>query len=102
MRNIYIINAQIVDSNGTHAFLDGYPKKVDSNGYAGDVDKARRRADGLFSEAWGAMCKNDMRLIQTVTLEDVYGNQLDRKSMGRFPDDPEPEPTPEPEATTEG
>lgn len=91
MRNIYIINAQIVDANGTYNTLDGYPKRVDSNSYEGDVDKARRRADGLFSEAWGAMCKIDTRLIQTVTLEDVYGNQLDRKSMGGFPADPAPE-----------
>lgn len=91
MRNIYIINAQIVDANGTYNVLDGYPKRVDSNSYEGDVDKARRRADGLFSEAWGAMCKIDTRLIQTVTLEDVYGSQLDRKSMGGFPADPAPE-----------
>lgn len=86
MRNIYIINAQVVDANGTFNTLDGYPKRVDSNSYEGDVDKARRRADGLYSEAWGAMCKNDTRQIQTVTLEDVYGNQLDRKSMGNFPE----------------
>ena len=84
MRNIFIINAQIVDANGTYNVLDGYPKRVDSNSYEGDVDKARRRADGLFSEAWSAMCKIDTRQIQTVTLEDVYGHQLDRKSMGTY------------------
>jgi len=84
MRNIYIINAQIVDANGTFNTLNEYPKRVDSNSYDGDVDKARRRADGLFSEAWGAMCKTDTRQIQTVTLEDVYGNLLDRKSVGTF------------------
>lgn len=86
MRNIFIINAQIVDANGTFNTLDGYPKRVDSNSYENDVDKARRRSDGLFAEAWGAMCKNDTRMIQTVTLEDVYGNQLDRKSIGNFPE----------------
>lgn len=91
MRNIFIINAQIVDANGAFNFIDGYPQIVDSKSYQGDVDKARRRADGLFSEAWGAMCKIDTRLIQTVTLEDVYGNQLDRKSMGSFPADHVPE-----------
>ena len=91
MRNIYIINAQIVDATGAFHTLDGFPQIVDSNNYQGDVDKARRRADGIFSEAWGAMRKRDDRLIQTVTLEDVYGNQLDRKSMGGFPADPAPE-----------
>jgi len=99
MRNIYIINAQIVDANGTFNTLDGYPKRVDSNSYEGNVDKARRRADGEFAEAWAAMCKNDARLIQSVTLEDVFGNQLDKKSMGTYVEaEPEPEPT-EPEVT---
>lgn len=86
MRNIFIINAQIVDANGTFNTLTDYPKIVDSNSYSGDVDKALRRADGLFSDAWGAMCKVDTRQIQCVTLTDVYGNQLDRKSTGAFTD----------------
>ena len=89
-RNIFIVNAQVVDANGTFNGLDGYPKRVDSNSYKGDVDKARRRADGLFSEAWSSMCKIDTRMIQTVTLEDAYGYQLDRKSIGGFPADPKP------------
>lgn len=86
MRNIFIINAQIVDANGTFNTVDGYPKRVDSKNYDNDVDKARRRADGLFSEAWSEMCKIDTRQIQTVTLEDAHGNQLDRKSVGNYPE----------------
>ena len=91
MRNIFTVNAQIVDSNGTHAFLGGYPKKFDSKNFEDTaaehetaVDIAHKRADGEFAEAWAAMCKNDARQIQSVTLEDVYGNMLDRKSMGGF------------------
>jgi len=84
-RNIFIVNAQIVQSNGAFAVLDGYPKNFDSNSYSGDVDKAKRRAEGEFSDCWGAMCKRDDRQIQVVTLSDVYGNQLDKKSMGDFP-----------------
>lgn len=84
MRNIFIVNAQIVDANGAFHFLDGFPQTVDSNSYEGDVNKARRRADGIFSEAWGAMCKVDTRLIQSVTLTDVHGAQLDRKTTGDF------------------
>ena len=85
MRNIFIINAQIVDENGTFHNLDGFPQLVDSNSYQGDTAKALKRADGIFSEAWGAMCKVDTRLIQTVTLTDVHGAQLDRKTTGDFP-----------------
>lgn len=84
MRNIYTINAQIVDSTGAFHFLDGFPQIVDSNSYQGDVDKARRRADGIFSETWSEMCKVDNRQVQSVTLTDVYGNQLDRKCTGKF------------------
>lgn len=50
LRNIYIINAQIVDKNGFNHTLDGFPQIVDSKTYGGDVDKARRMADAVFSE----------------------------------------------------
>ena len=84
-RNIFIVNAQIVDANGSFSALPGYPKTFDSKNYSDDIDKARKRADGEFSDCWGAMCKRDDRQIQVVTLTDVYGNQLDKKSMGDFP-----------------
>ena len=80
----------IVDANGTFNYLEGYPKRFDSRSYQGDVDKTRRRAEGDMSEAWGAMCKVDTRQIQTVTLSTVDGFQMDRKTTGTFPEDPEP------------
>ena len=95
MRQIYKVDAQIVDANGTFNVLSGYPKTFDSNNYSGDADKALKRAEGDFSEVWGAMCKRDDRMIQTVTLSSVDGFQIDRKSMGSFPVEPEPEPEPE-------
>lgn len=85
MRNIFIVNAFIVDSNGTYNVLSGYPKTFDSKNYQDDVEKARKRADGDFSEVWGAFCKRDDRMIQTVTLTNVFGQLLDRKSIGDFP-----------------
>ena len=88
-RQIFFVNAMIVDANGTFHVYDGYPKTFDSNGYGGDVDKARRRAEGDLSECWGAMCKVDTRQIQTVTLSTVDGFLLEKKSSGQFP---EPEP----------
>ena len=90
-RNIFTVNAHIIDANGTKNNISGYPKDFDSNSYQNDVAKARKRADGDFSEAWGAMCKRDDRQIQTVTLTNIFGELLDRKSMGGFPM-PEPEP----------
>ena len=87
MREIYIVNAMIVDANGTFHNLDGYPKTFDSKNYGNDAEKAERRAEGDMSETWGAMCKVDNRMIQTVTLSTVSGFQLDRKTSGKFQDD---------------
>ena len=88
-RQIFIVDAHIVDANGTFNYLPGYPKTFDSKNYQGDVDKAQRRAEGDMSEAWGAMCKVDTRQIQTVTLTTVDGFQLDRKTTGSFAAEPE-------------
>ena len=84
MRNIFIVNAFIVDANGAFANLSGYPKTFDSKNYSDNVDTARKRAEGDMSETWGAMCKRDDRQIQTVMLSDVFENVLERKSMGSF------------------
>lgn len=84
MHNIFIVSAFIVDSNGTFSYLSGYPKTFDSKNYSDNVDIAKKRAEGDLSEQWSAMCKRDDRQIQTVTLEDVFGNMLERKSMGNF------------------
>lgn len=83
-RNIFIVDAMIVDANGTFNHLDGYPKPFDSNNYSGDVDKAKRRAEGDFSEVWGAMCKRDDRQKQTVVLYTADGFQIDKKTTGQF------------------
>ena len=87
-RQIYIVDAHIVDANGTFNYISGYPKTFDSNNYGNDIDKAKRRAEGDMSEAWGAMCKVDTRQIQTVSLATVDGFQLEKRTMGSFPGDP--------------
>ena len=96
-RQIYTVDAWIVDANGTYNKLSGYPKTFDSKNYSNDADKARKRADGDFSEVWGAFCKRDDRMIQTVVMTDINGLQLGIKSMGSFPDEQEPEPEVQPE-----
>lgn len=83
-RQIFNVDAWIVDANGTFNRLSGYPKKFDSNNYDNDPEKAQRRAEGDLSETWGAMCKRDDRWIQTVTLTDAFGFQLDCKTNGHF------------------
>ena len=87
-RQIFIVDAHIVDANGTFNFLTDYPKKFDSNNYDGDIDKTQRRAEGDMSKVWSDMCKVDTRQIQTVALSTVDGFQLERRTMGAFPQEP--------------
>ena len=47
-RQIFIVNANIVDANGNHSIPSGYPKSFDSKNYNNDVDKAQRRAESDF------------------------------------------------------
>ena len=83
-RQIFIVDAFIVDANGTFNHLDNYPKKFDSRNYQDDTEKTFRRAEGDMSETWGAMCKVDTRQIQTVTLTDAFGYQYEKRTMGQF------------------
>ena len=85
-RQIFIVDAMVVDSNGTFNHIQGYPKQFDSRSYGDDIDKTKRRAEGDMSEVWGGMCKIDTRLVQTVVLYTVDGFQLDRKTCGAFPE----------------
>ena len=83
-RQIYLVDAFIVDANGTFNHLDNYPKKFDSRNYQDDIEKTQRRAEGDMSEIWGAMCKVDTRQIQTVMLFTVEGFVIAQKSTGQF------------------
>ncbi len=83
-RNIFSVSAYIVDANGTKNNLSGYPQDFDSKNYQDDIAKARKRADGAFAAAWSEMCKRDDRQIQTVTLTNIFGELLDKKTTGNF------------------
>ena len=83
-RQIFIVDAMVVDANGTFNHLTGYPKVFDSKNYQDDIDKAQRRAEGDMSDTWGDMCKVDTRQIQTVTLTTVDGFQIEKKTSGKF------------------
>ena len=83
-RQIFKVDAMVVDANGTYSVISGYPKTFDSRNYGDDIEKAKRRAEGDMCEAWGAMCKVDTRKLQTVTLSTVGGYQIERRTMGRL------------------
>lgn len=89
-RQIFVVDARIVDANGALHTLDGYPKAFDSQNYQNDIDKARRRAEGDLSETWGAMCKRDDRQMQMVKLTTADGFELETRRTGQLADLPDP------------
>ena len=96
-RVIYEVYAKVVDANGAYNTLTGYPKTFDSRSYGGDTEKTLQRAKGEFHDTFGAMCKIDTRQLQTVILMTAAGQIIDRQTIGKIADDPDPELTPEPE-----
>ena len=93
-RQIFVVDAHIVDANGTFNYLTGYPKTFDSKNYGNDIDKAQIRAIGDASEAFGAMCKVDTRQLQTVVVMTADGFVVDKRTIGKIADIPEPTPEP--------
>lgn len=85
-RQIFLVDAHIVDANGTFNYLDGYPKRFDSNSYGGDIDKTQRRAIGDASEVFGAMCKQDTRQLQAVIVSAADGFVVDKRVIGKLAD----------------
>lgn len=91
-RQIFIVDAHIVDANGTFNYITGYPKTFDSRSYNNDIDKTQIRAIGDASEAFGAMCKVDTRQLQTVVVTTADGFVVEKRTIGKIADIPEPTP----------
>lgn len=82
--NIFIVNAWIVNDDGTLNTLDEYPKFFYSKDYNNSIPKAREYANKDFLEVWDKFRKEHSRLLKTVILETADGLQLNRKSKGRL------------------
>lgn len=88
-RNIFLVDAQIVDANGAFNKLSGYPKLFDSRSYSNDINKALLRARGEFYDTVGAMCKRDDRQLQTALLMSADGFVIEREAIGAIADLPD-------------
>lgn len=75
--NVFTVNAWIIDSNGTFNYLSGYPKAFQSKNYENNIDKTLQKAKGDFHTVIGSLCSRDDRKVQTVTLHDLYGNEME-------------------------
>lgn len=101
-REIYQVNAHIVDANGTFNNLDGYPKQFDSRQNNNDVEDTYRRALSDYYSTLSTMARRSDRQIQRANVIDIKtGLCLLQYAFGELADlpdpDPDPEPTPEPE-----
>jgi hypothetical protein len=88
-RQIFIVDAHIVDATGAFNYLEGYPKRFDSIHYNNDVDKAQIRAIGDASDVFGAMCKIDTRQQQVVIVSTSDGFIVDKRILGAIADVPQ-------------
>ena len=91
MRNIFIVNAtQVVTSesnpSGIYSVVNGFPKVFDS-GDGGDIETTMKQAKSAYYAQLSTNYANTnpARVIMTVTLEAVNGQQILRESIGAFP-----------------
>ena len=91
-REIYEVDAKIVDANGTYNTLTGYPKSFDSRNYSNDVDKTYKRAEGEWHSAMSAMSTRDDRPLQLAFVTRMSdGVQVLTGRYGDMPEVPDPE-----------
>ena len=89
-REIYQVNAMIVDVNGTFNLLNGYPKTFDSRNYDNDIDKAERRAMGEYNNVLSSMYSRDDRPLQVANIIQVSnGSVFASTFIGAMPEVPD-------------
>lgn len=91
-RDIFVVNAHIVDANGTFNQLSGYPKAFDSRHYDNDIEKTRQRAFSDYYETLSGMYKRDDREVQNISLTQVStGVTFSVHNIGELAELPDPE-----------
>ena len=89
-REIYEVNAKVVDATGAYNNLTGYPASFDSRHYDNDLEKTRRRAYGSYSDACKAGYNADGRPLTIITLLRISdGFQLASTQIGDMPELPD-------------
>jgi len=97
-RNIIIVNAtQVITSesnpSGLFSIMPGFPKVFDS-GDGGDIEATMKTAKSAYFAQLSANYgnTNPARVMTTVTLEMVNGQQILKESIGNLPVESELEP----------
>jgi ribosomal protein S15P/S13E len=92
-REIYQVNAYIVDANGTFNHLDGYPKQFDSKQNNNDVEETRRKALSDYYATLSAMARRSDRQLQRANVVSIKTGACEEQyAFGELADLPDPEP----------
>ena len=95
-REIYEVSAKAVDASGGYNNLSGYPISFDSHQNSDSIDKARNKAYASYNDACSAgyTAANSGRPLTVVTLTRISdGVQMEKTSIGKIPELPDPEPS---------
>jgi hypothetical protein len=99
-REIYEVTAKVVDASGAYNNLTGYPASFDSHTLNDSTDKAEDRAYASYYSACsaGRTAKSNGRPLTIVSLVRISdGKQIEKTSICKMPELPDPEPEPEEE-----
>ena len=90
-QEIFLVNAYIIDANGTFSNLQNYPKTFKSVNYDNDIEKARQRAIGEWHEVMGQFAKRDDRQVQYANVIAMSNGAVVETGMyGGLPELPDP------------
>ena len=90
-QEIFVVNACIIDANGTFNNLQDYPKTFKSASYGNDIEKARQRAIGEWHEVMGGFAKRDDRQVQYANVTAMSNGAIIENGMyGGLPELPDP------------
>lgn len=101
-REIYEVNAKVVDAANAYNNLNGYPKSFDSHQNGDDIEKTYFKAKASYDEAsaagnTSAASGRPLTIVSMLRISD--GRQLFREQIGNMPryEEEVPDPEPEPE-----
>lgn len=92
-REIYEVNAKVVDAAGSYNNLTGYPQTFDSHQNEDNCTKAKNKAFAAFNDAASAgyLAANSGRPLTIVSIMSVGdGALIARVKIGAMPELPDP------------
>lgn len=92
-REIYLVNAKVVDASGAYNDVSGYPISFDSHHNNDNIEKAEAKAYASYYSACssGETARSNGRPLTIVTLTQMStGMQIEGKRIGAMPEWPDP------------